>query len=137
MTEGRVALVTGGGRGIGKAIALGLAQDGADVAINYRRDADAAAATVAEIEQLGRRARAYPASIDEHAQCEALVAAVVADFGYVDILVNNAGTRRGASPSPTRIPPSSTAPCAPTRSGPGRAPSWCSRRCARARVATS
>jgi 3-oxoacyl-[acyl-carrier protein] reductase len=72
---GRVALVTGGGRGIGKAIALGLAEDGADVAINYRRDEDAARETVAEIEKLGRRA----------------AAAVLADFGHVDILVNNAG----------------------------------------------
>ena len=54
--DGRVALVTGGGRGIGKAIALALAEDGADVAVNYRRDEDAAAETVAEIEKLGRRA---------------------------------------------------------------------------------
>jgi 3-oxoacyl-[acyl-carrier protein] reductase len=91
MLEGRVALVTGGGRGIGKAIALGLAEDGADVAINYRRDADSAHETVAEIEKLGRRAQAYAASVDEHAQCEAMVDSVVADFGPVDILVNNAG----------------------------------------------
>ncbi len=91
MLEGRVALVTGGGRGIGKAIALGLAQDGADVAVNYRRSEDAARETVAEIEKLGRRARAYAASIDDHAQCEAMVNAAVADFGHVDILVNNAG----------------------------------------------
>ena len=88
---GRVALVTGGGRGIGKAIALGLAADGADVAVNYRRDEAAAKETVAEIEQLGRRARAYAASVDGVAQCEQLVAAAVADFGFVDILVNNAG----------------------------------------------
>ena len=66
--EGRVALVTGGGRGIGKAIALGLAEDGADVALNYRRDADAAQQTVKEIEALGRRANAYSASIDDYAQ---------------------------------------------------------------------
>jgi 3-oxoacyl-[acyl-carrier protein] reductase len=89
--EGRVALVTGGGRGIGKAIALGLAEDGADVAINYRKDADAAGRTVAEIEKLGRRAAAYAASIDDYAQCEQLVHQTVADFGRVDILVNNAG----------------------------------------------
>jgi 3-oxoacyl-[acyl-carrier protein] reductase len=89
--EGRVALVTGGGRGIGKAIALGLAEDGADVAINYRKDADAAGRTVAEIEKLGRRAAAHAASIDDYAQCEQLVHQTLADFGKVDILVNNAG----------------------------------------------
>jgi NAD(P)-dependent dehydrogenase (short-subunit alcohol dehydrogenase family) len=89
--EGRVALVTGGGRGIGKAIALGLAEDGADVAVNYRRDEEAARETVSEIEKLGRRARAYAASVDDYAQCEAMVGAVIADLGHVDILVNNAG----------------------------------------------
>lgn len=96
--EGRVALVTGGGRGIGRAISLALAQDGADVAVNYRRDADAAASTVAEIEASGRRAKAYPASIDVLDEDRAMVDAVVADFGYVDILVNNAGVAsRGRS----------------------------------------
>ena len=89
--DGRVALVTGGGRGIGKAIALGLAEDGADIAVNYRRDEDAAQETVAEIEKLGRRARAYAASIDDVAQCEQLVTTAVNDLGHVDILVNNAG----------------------------------------------
>jgi NAD(P)-dependent dehydrogenase (short-subunit alcohol dehydrogenase family) len=88
---GRVALVTGGGRGIGKAIALGLAEDGADIAINYRKNDDAAAETVAEIEKLGRRAIAYAASIDDLAACEQMVAQVLHDFGAVDILVNNAG----------------------------------------------
>jgi 3-oxoacyl-[acyl-carrier protein] reductase len=91
MLEGRVALVTGGGRGIGRAIALGLAEDGADVAVNYRRDEESARATVAEIERLGRRARAYGASVDDFAQCEAMVSEAIADLGHVDILVNNAG----------------------------------------------
>ncbi len=91
MLEGRVALVTGGGRGIGKAIALGLAADGADIAVNYRRSEEAALDTVAEIKKLGRRARAYAASVDDFAQCETMVNAAVADFGHVDILVNNAG----------------------------------------------
>jgi NAD(P)-dependent dehydrogenase (short-subunit alcohol dehydrogenase family) len=91
MLEGRVALVTGGGRGIGRAIALGLAQDGADVAINYRRDEESASETVAQIEKLGRHAHAYAASVDDFAQCEGMVGAALADFGHIDILVNNAG----------------------------------------------
>jgi 3-oxoacyl-[acyl-carrier protein] reductase len=91
MLDGRVALVTGGGRGIGRAIALGLAEDGADIAVNYRKNEAAALETVAEIEKLGRKARAYAASIDDYAQCEVMVNAAIADFGHVDILVNNAG----------------------------------------------
>src|SRR6188472_2427810 len=89
--EGRVALVTGGGRGIGKAIALGLAEDGADIAVNYRKNDEAAQETVAEIGKLGRRAIAYSASIDDLDACEQMVAQVMSDFGAVDILVNNAG----------------------------------------------
>lgn len=89
--SGRVALVTGGGRGIGRAVSIGLAEDGADVAVNYRRDADAAAETVAEIEKLGRRARAYRASVDVFDEDRAMVDAVLADFGHVDLLVCNAG----------------------------------------------
>ena len=88
---GRVALVTGGGRGIGKAIALGLAEDGADIAINYRRDEDAARETVVEIEKLGRHAAAYAASVDDYEQCERLVSSALDEFGKIDILVNNAG----------------------------------------------
>ena len=89
--EGRVALVTGGGRGIGRAVSLGFAEDGADVAINYRRDEQAAAETVAEMEKLGRRSASYRASVDSWDEDEAMVAAVLSDFGGVDILVNNAG----------------------------------------------
>jgi len=89
--HGRVALVTGGGRGIGRAISLGLATDGADVAVNYRRDEEAAAETVREIEALGRRAVAYQASVDSLEQDERMVAHLLADLGHVDILVNNAG----------------------------------------------
>lgn len=89
--EGRVALVTGGSRGIGRAIALGLAQDGADVAVNYRRDDEAAAETVAAIQKLGRKAKAYAASVDSWDEDEAMVRQVVEDFGSIGILVNNAG----------------------------------------------
>jgi NAD(P)-dependent dehydrogenase (short-subunit alcohol dehydrogenase family) len=88
---GRVALVTGGGRGIGRAIALGLAADGADVAVNYRKDEAAARATVAEIEARGRRARAYRASVDRCDEDAAMVEAVARDLGPIDLLVNNAG----------------------------------------------
>ncbi|MDJ0851559.1 MAG: SDR family oxidoreductase [Myxococcota bacterium] len=100
--EGRVALVTGGGRGIGRAIALGLAEDGADVAINYRRDETAARETAAAVETLGRRATTYQASVDRFDEAEAMVKQIVADFGPVDILVNNAGlASRGQSVADT------------------------------------
>jgi NAD(P)-dependent dehydrogenase (short-subunit alcohol dehydrogenase family) len=95
---GRVALVTGASRGIGRAIALQLAQAGADIAVNFRRDADAARETVAAIEALGRRARAYPGSVDQRDEARGLAEAVLRDFGKVDILVNNAGiSSRGQS----------------------------------------
>jgi len=89
--EGRVALVTGGSRGIGKAIALGLAEAGADIAVNYRRDADAAQETVAEIEKMGRKARAYSASVENTPDIEKMVGQIAADFGSLGIVVNNAG----------------------------------------------
>ena len=87
---GRIALVSGGSRGIGRAIALGLAADGADVAVNYRRDEESARATVAAIEQLGRRARAFAADVGEYEQCAAMVERVVAELGRVDLLICNA-----------------------------------------------
>jgi len=88
---GRVALVTGGGRGIGRGIALALAEDGADVAVNYRRDEAAAKETVEAVEKLGRRARGYKASVESYDEDQRMVEAVVRDFGFIDILVNNAG----------------------------------------------
>jgi NAD(P)-dependent dehydrogenase (short-subunit alcohol dehydrogenase family) len=100
--DGRVALVTGGGRGIGRAVTLALAEDGADVAINYRRDEQAAADTVADVEKLGRRAAKYQASVDSWDEDVAMVDAVMSDFGGVDILVNNAGiASRGHSVADT------------------------------------
>jgi NAD(P)-dependent dehydrogenase (short-subunit alcohol dehydrogenase family) len=87
----RVALVTGASRGIGRACALALAGDGFDVAVNYRRDDDAARETVQAIEALGRRARPYRAGVDSLDDDRAMVAAVLADFGAVDALVHAAG----------------------------------------------
>ena len=96
--EGRVALVTGGGRGIGRGIAECLARDGADVAVNYRRDEASARATVDALSATGRRAAHYRADVADWAACEAMVTRVLADFGKIDILVNNAGiASRGQS----------------------------------------
>jgi NAD(P)-dependent dehydrogenase (short-subunit alcohol dehydrogenase family) len=88
---GRIALVTGGGRGIGRSISLALAEDGADVAVNYRRDEEAARETVAEIERLGRRARAYGGSVDDLEANARMIDGIARHLGPVDILVNNAG----------------------------------------------
>jgi 3-oxoacyl-[acyl-carrier protein] reductase len=89
--EGRVALVTGGGRGIGRGISELLAANGAAVAVNYRRDREAADDTVAAIEAAGGSARAYEASVDDPEADAAMVDAVLADFGPIDLLVCNAG----------------------------------------------
>lgn len=102
--EGRVALVTGGGRGIGRAIAVGLAADGADVAVNYQRDEQAAQETVDAIRAVGRRAGAFRASVDDPDDCASLAAAVQDELGPVDILVNNAGiASRGRSVVDTEV----------------------------------
>ena len=91
--QGRVALVTGAGRGIGKAIALELAAAGADILFTSRNKA-LADATKAEIEALGRRCVAVQADISDPAQVEALVKQGLAEFPTVDILVNNAGVTK-------------------------------------------
>lgn len=89
--EGKVALVTGAARDVGKAIALSLAAEGAAVALNYRQSADAAEATVREIAARGGKARAYGADVADLAAVRAMVAAIAADFGGLNIVVNNAG----------------------------------------------
>lgn len=100
--QGRIALVTGASRGIGKGIALALAKAGADVAVNYSRGADAAAETVAEIEAMGRKAKAYQANVSDETACAAMIAAIEADFGSLSILINNAGiASRGQSVADT------------------------------------
>ncbi|MHB1160347.1 MAG: SDR family NAD(P)-dependent oxidoreductase [Chloroflexota bacterium] len=89
--NGKVALVTGASRGIGRAIAVALAREGADVAANFVRDAAGAEATAEAIRAIGRRAVAIQADVAQRAQAEAMLARVVEEFGDVDILVCNAG----------------------------------------------
>ena len=95
---GRVALVTGGGKGIGGAISLALAAEGADVAINFRSDADAAAQTATEVERLGVRALLVPADVTDEDAVVAMVGRVRAELGPVDLLVNNAAYTRLVDP---------------------------------------
>jgi len=89
--KGKVALVTGGARGIGRGIALTLAQEGAQVAVNYMNRADAAAEVVQRIQKGGGEALAIQADVGAFADVERLVAATLEQFGRIDILVNNAG----------------------------------------------
>jgi len=92
---GRVALVTGASRGLGREMALTFARQGADVVVNYRESAAAAEEVVGEITSMGRRAIAVQGSTaDGREACEAIVKAALDEFGKVDILVNNAGITR-------------------------------------------
>ena len=88
---GRVALITGGARGIGRAVALRFAREGAAVALNYRSRADAADEVVESIRKAGGKAAAFAADVADRAAVEAMAAQVSAELGPVDILVNNAG----------------------------------------------
>ncbi|GAB6180589.1 3-oxoacyl-[acyl-carrier-protein] reductase [Desulfotomaculum defluvii] len=92
--NGKVAIVTGASRGIGKAIALALAGAQADIVVNYAGRADAAEETAAAIRQLGRRALVYQADVANTQQVQEMVNAALNEFGKVDILVNNAGITR-------------------------------------------
>ncbi len=91
---GKVALVTGGSRGIGRAIAMTLAKHGADVAINYAGNTAAAEAVKAEIEAMGRRAILCQCSVADSEAVASMVKDVVKELGRLDILVNNAGITR-------------------------------------------
>lgn len=94
MLADKVAVVTGSSRGIGRAIALELAAQGAAVVVNYRSDEGAATAVVAEVEGAGGRATAVQADVANFDEAQALIKAAVAQYGQIDILVNNAGTTR-------------------------------------------
>ncbi len=94
MLKDKVALVTGGSRGIGRAIALVLAEAGADVAINYSGNEAKALEVVAEIERLDRRSLAIRANVASSEEVEQMVGQVLDTFGKLDILVNNAGITR-------------------------------------------
>jgi len=92
--EGKTCLVTGGGRGIGRSIALGLAKAGADVAITYSRSADAANEVKKEIESLGRKAKAIQADAVDTERAAEVINELVKDWSKLDVLVNNAGITR-------------------------------------------
>ena len=91
---GKVALVTGGSRGIGRAIVLTLAKAGADVAINYAGNTAAAEETAEAVKAMGRKAIVLKGNVADTAVCEDMIKQAVAELGRLDILVNNAGITR-------------------------------------------
>jgi NAD(P)-dependent dehydrogenase (short-subunit alcohol dehydrogenase family) len=94
----KTALVTGGGRGIGRGIALEFAREGADVAINYRRDRAAAEATAGEIQALGRRAIALQADVGDREAVDTMVRTAVEFLGGLDVAVANSGVASRVAP---------------------------------------
>jgi len=92
--EGQVALVTGGSRSIGRAVALAFAREGAAVAVNYVSHAEEAQSAVREIEKQGRRALAVRADTSQRAQVQAMVDEVTTRLGPIDVLINNAGVQK-------------------------------------------
>lgn len=94
MLEGKTALVTGAGRGIGRQIALTLAEEGADVIVNCNASCEQAEKTAEEIRKLGRRAEVLQASVADFQACGDMVKKALELFGHIDILVNNAGITR-------------------------------------------
>lgn len=92
--DGKVAIITGSSRGIGKAAALALAEQGGKIVVNYARSSQAADAVVAEIEKKGGEALALQADVSNADQVDAIVKATLDKFGRIDVLVNNAGITR-------------------------------------------
>lgn len=95
--SGKISLVTGGSRGIGRAIALALAEAGSDVAVNYTSNAAAAEEVVKQITAMGRKAKAYKANIGSQTETHGMVEQVTKDLGPIAVLVNNAGITRDRS----------------------------------------
>jgi NAD(P)-dependent dehydrogenase (short-subunit alcohol dehydrogenase family) len=89
--EGKTAIVTGASRGIGRAVALALAREGADVAVNYSSSAEEAEKVAQEIRELGRRSIVIKADVSDKAAVDKMASEVMKQFGKIDILVNNAG----------------------------------------------
>jgi len=96
--DGKTALVTGGGRGIGRGIVLEFAREGADVAINYRRDRDAAERTAAEVRELGRRATVVQADVSDREAVEAMIVQAIDFLGRLDVAVANSGVASRLAP---------------------------------------
>lgn len=94
MLKGQVAVITGGSRGIGRAVALKMAGNGADVAVVYAGNEQAAEETRVLAEQSGVRCKAYRCDVSNFEETKALVDTILSDFGRIDILVNNAGITR-------------------------------------------
>lgn len=94
MLEGKIALVTGAAKGIGRAIALELAKEGATVIVNYNGSKERAEETLKEIQALGADGRVYPCNVADTQAALAMVKEVIAEYGRLDILVNNAGITR-------------------------------------------
>ena len=92
--EGKVAIVTGASRGIGRAVAINLAQSGADVVVNYSGSEGAAQETVEAVQALGRKAIKIKANVANADEVAAMVEEAHKEFGHIDILVNNAGITR-------------------------------------------
>ena len=91
MLENKVALVTGAGRGIGRAIAIALAEEGAEVIVNYNGSEERAKEVKQTIEENGGKASIYKCNVSDFAACEAMIKDIVKEYGHLDILVNNAG----------------------------------------------
>lgn len=89
--QGRTAIVTGGSRGIGRAVCLTFAREGANIAINYAGNVDAAKEVAAEARKLGVKAEIYQANVAVEAEVNAMCEKAIGDFGQIDILINNAG----------------------------------------------
>ena len=91
MLKNKIALITGAGRGIGRAIAIALAKEGAEVVINYNGSEERAKEVKQTIEENGGKASMYKCNVSDFAACEAMIKDIIKEYGHLDILVNNAG----------------------------------------------